>query len=197
MRVARSSSASEHRSIRSAPSDATDDHGDRYWFRGSYPRPRSISRRRNDRAVRRDATSSSAPYWSRSLRAPVNVTTSRRSDRYFRCVARRICRLEPMTPAGRARAHLARPRCRLPQQLAHDLALPRTDSQNFQHGAAGRGVAPRRARRDRFFGKSSELTAMTIRIGTSERDGTFYGQGHALKTVLERRPRSLRSRPWN
>ena len=29
---------------------------------------------------------------------------------------------------------------------------------------------------------------MTIRIGTSERDGTFHGQGHALKTVLQRRP---------
>lgn len=29
---------------------------------------------------------------------------------------------------------------------------------------------------------------MTIRIGTSERGGTFHGQGHALKAVLERRP---------
>jgi uncharacterized protein len=29
---------------------------------------------------------------------------------------------------------------------------------------------------------------MTIRIGTSERGGTFHGQGHALKTVLERQP---------
>src|SRR5262245_55502987 len=29
---------------------------------------------------------------------------------------------------------------------------------------------------------------MTIRIGTSERGGTFHGQGHALKTVLEHRP---------
>jgi TRAP transporter TAXI family solute receptor len=29
---------------------------------------------------------------------------------------------------------------------------------------------------------------MTIRIGTSERDGTFYGQGHALKVIFERRP---------
>src|SRR5215831_2545680 len=29
---------------------------------------------------------------------------------------------------------------------------------------------------------------MTIRIGTSERDGTFYSQGVALKTVFERRP---------
>ncbi len=29
---------------------------------------------------------------------------------------------------------------------------------------------------------------MTIRIGTSERDGTFYSQGHALKAVFERRP---------
>ena len=29
---------------------------------------------------------------------------------------------------------------------------------------------------------------MTIRIGTSERDGTFYSQGYALKTVLERDP---------
>ena len=29
---------------------------------------------------------------------------------------------------------------------------------------------------------------MPIRIGTSERGGTFYGQGHALKTVLQRRP---------
>src|SRR5262245_20558356 len=28
---------------------------------------------------------------------------------------------------------------------------------------------------------------MTIRIGTAERDGTFYSQGHALKAVLERR----------
>lgn len=29
---------------------------------------------------------------------------------------------------------------------------------------------------------------MAIRIGTSERDGTFYSQGHALKAVLRRRP---------
>lgn len=29
---------------------------------------------------------------------------------------------------------------------------------------------------------------MPIRIGTSERDGTFYSQGHALKTILQRRP---------
>ena len=29
---------------------------------------------------------------------------------------------------------------------------------------------------------------MTIRIGTSERDGTFYSQGRALVTILERRP---------
>jgi hypothetical protein len=29
---------------------------------------------------------------------------------------------------------------------------------------------------------------MTIRIGTSERDGTFYSQGRALKTAFERRP---------
>jgi TRAP-type uncharacterized transport system substrate-binding protein len=29
---------------------------------------------------------------------------------------------------------------------------------------------------------------MTIRIGTSERDGTFYSQGRALKSVFERRP---------
>jgi uncharacterized protein len=29
---------------------------------------------------------------------------------------------------------------------------------------------------------------MTIRIGTSERDGTFYSQGRALKTLFERRP---------
>src|SRR6266704_4342815 len=29
---------------------------------------------------------------------------------------------------------------------------------------------------------------MTIRIGTSERDGTFFGQGRALKTLFERRP---------
>ena len=28
---------------------------------------------------------------------------------------------------------------------------------------------------------------MTIRIGTSERDGTFYNQGRALKTLFERR----------
>src|SRR5262249_56154212 len=28
---------------------------------------------------------------------------------------------------------------------------------------------------------------MTIRIGTSERDGTFYSQGRALKTLFERR----------
>ncbi len=28
---------------------------------------------------------------------------------------------------------------------------------------------------------------MTIRIGTSERDGTFWSQGHALKTIFERR----------
>jgi uncharacterized protein len=31
-------------------------------------------------------------------------------------------------------------------------------------------------------------TSMPIRIGTSERDGTFHGQGQALKTVLQRRP---------
>jgi hypothetical protein len=29
---------------------------------------------------------------------------------------------------------------------------------------------------------------MTIRIGTSERDGIFYSQGRALKTLFERRP---------
>jgi TRAP transporter TAXI family solute receptor len=29
---------------------------------------------------------------------------------------------------------------------------------------------------------------MTIRIGTSERDGTFYSQGHALKAIFARRP---------
>jgi TRAP transporter TAXI family solute receptor len=29
---------------------------------------------------------------------------------------------------------------------------------------------------------------MTIRIGTSERDGTFYSQGRALKAIFERRP---------
>ena len=29
---------------------------------------------------------------------------------------------------------------------------------------------------------------MTIRIGTSERDGTFYSQGQALKAIFERRP---------
>src|SRR5712691_10337760 len=29
---------------------------------------------------------------------------------------------------------------------------------------------------------------MTTRIGTSERDGTFYSQGHALKAIFERRP---------
>jgi TRAP transporter TAXI family solute receptor len=29
---------------------------------------------------------------------------------------------------------------------------------------------------------------MTIRIGTSERGGTFYSQGHALKAIFERRP---------
>lgn len=29
---------------------------------------------------------------------------------------------------------------------------------------------------------------MTIRIGTSERDGTFYSQGSALKTIFERQP---------
>ena len=29
---------------------------------------------------------------------------------------------------------------------------------------------------------------MTIRIGTSERDGTFYSQGRALKALFERRP---------
>src|SRR5262245_3050457 len=32
------------------------------------------------------------------------------------------------------------------------------------------------------------LPVMTIRIGTSERDGTFYSQGRALKTLFERRP---------
>ena len=35
---------------------------------------------------------------------------------------------------------------------------------------------------------------MAIRIGTSERDGTFYSQGHALKAILERRPSWRRSR---
>ena len=30
---------------------------------------------------------------------------------------------------------------------------------------------------------------MTIRIGTSERDGTFYSQGRALKTIFERKPK--------
>src|SRR5260221_13653939 len=30
--------------------------------------------------------------------------------------------------------------------------------------------------------------SMTIRIGTSERDGTFYSQGQALKAIFERRP---------
>lgn len=29
---------------------------------------------------------------------------------------------------------------------------------------------------------------MTIRIGTSERDGTFYSQGRALKMLFERHP---------
>jgi len=29
---------------------------------------------------------------------------------------------------------------------------------------------------------------MTIRIGTSERDGTFHSQGRALKVLFERRP---------
>ena len=29
---------------------------------------------------------------------------------------------------------------------------------------------------------------MTIRIGTSERDGTFHSQGHALKAIFARRP---------
>jgi TRAP-type uncharacterized transport system substrate-binding protein len=28
---------------------------------------------------------------------------------------------------------------------------------------------------------------MTIRIGTSERDGTFHSQGRALQTIFERR----------
>src|SRR5215471_20148819 len=32
------------------------------------------------------------------------------------------------------------------------------------------------------------VPVMTIRIGTSERDGTFYSQGRALKTLFERRP---------
>jgi uncharacterized protein len=32
------------------------------------------------------------------------------------------------------------------------------------------------------------IAAMAIRIGTSERDGTFYSQGLALAAVLERRP---------
>jgi TRAP transporter TAXI family solute receptor len=32
------------------------------------------------------------------------------------------------------------------------------------------------------------VQVMTIRIGTSERDGTFYSQGRALKTLFERRP---------
>ena len=29
---------------------------------------------------------------------------------------------------------------------------------------------------------------MTVRIGTSERDGTFYSQGRALKIIFERKP---------
>jgi len=37
-----------------------------------------------------------------------------------------------------------------------------------------------------FFRTSGRQTIMTIRIGTSERDGTFYSQGQALKTVFER-----------
>src|SRR5262245_65750520 len=32
------------------------------------------------------------------------------------------------------------------------------------------------------------VPVMTIRIGKSERDGTFYSQGRALKTLFERRP---------
>jgi TRAP transporter TAXI family solute receptor len=32
------------------------------------------------------------------------------------------------------------------------------------------------------------VLSMTIRIGTSERDGTFYSQGQALKAIFERRP---------
>src|SRR6202049_880977 len=33
-----------------------------------------------------------------------------------------------------------------------------------------------------------ETSPMTIRIGTSERDGTFHSQGRALQTILERQP---------
>src|SRR5262249_13865713 len=33
-----------------------------------------------------------------------------------------------------------------------------------------------------------QVMFMTIRIGTSERDGTFYSQGHALKAALAQRP---------
>ena len=36
-----------------------------------------------------------------------------------------------------------------------------------------------------LFFRNSE-TIMTIRIGTSERDGTFYSQGQALKTIFQR-----------
>jgi uncharacterized protein len=36
--------------------------------------------------------------------------------------------------------------------------------------------------------RKTPLPAMAIRIGTSERDGTFHAQGQALKTVLQRRP---------
>ena len=32
------------------------------------------------------------------------------------------------------------------------------------------------------------MSVMTIRIGTSERDGTFHSQGRALQTILERQP---------
>ena len=37
-------------------------------------------------------------------------------------------------------------------------------------------------------GKRGANQAMTIRIGTSERDGTFHSQGRALKVVLDRQP---------
>ena len=38
---------------------------------------------------------------------------------------------------------------------------------------------------------------MAIRIGTSERDGTFYSQGHALKTIFGVSRCCRPSRSWS
>ena len=48
------------------------------------------------------------------------------------------------------------------------------------HGDRGKTGGPRIM--------TAPVPAMTTRIGTSERGGTFYSQGHALKAIFERRP---------